>query len=213
MSQVIHTHISHTQTHDQQKVCLCSRTRAALPHDISRETRHDALPPHTTHLIHATPFEIGPENHTTDPHPSTTMLQIACIISTSAPQPSALSLRLQHASRLVLCDALLNHRPEIADESLHRPGSGIAECADGVALDLPRDLLKHVDFTRRSVADGEALEDVVHPHAALAARRALPTALVLEEGGDARHHRNRVLALVDHRHGARAERRLVHTQP
>ena len=37
------------------------------------------------------PFEIGPENHTTDLHPSTTMLQIACIISTSAPQPSALS--------------------------------------------------------------------------------------------------------------------------
>merc|ERR1712216_661099 len=54
MSQVIHTHISHTQTHDQQKVCLCSRARAALPHDISRETRHDAIPPHTTHLIHAT---------------------------------------------------------------------------------------------------------------------------------------------------------------
>ena len=43
-------------------------------------------------------------------------------------------------------DALLHHRAEMPDQSLDRPGRGVAQRADRVAFDLARDLLQGVDL-------------------------------------------------------------------
>ena len=43
-------------------------------------------------------------------------------------------------------DALLDDVAEMADETLHRPGGGVAQRADGVALDLVAHLEQHIDL-------------------------------------------------------------------
>ena len=48
--------------------------------------------------------------------------------------------------RGILVDACLDHRAEMRDEALDRPGRGVAQRADRVALDLPRDVLERVDL-------------------------------------------------------------------
>ena len=69
-------------------------------------------------------------------------------------------------------------RAEMADQSLDRPGRGIAQRADRVALDLAGDLLQHVDFLDPRLAAHQALHDAIHPARALAAGRALAAALM-----------------------------------
>ena len=54
----------------------------------------------------------------------------------------------------ILVDALFDFRTEIADQSLNRPCSRVAERADRVALDLLGHLLQHVDLADLGVADG-----------------------------------------------------------
>eukprot|EP00964_Phaeocystis_antarctica_P081012 scaffold50638_cov55-Phaeocystis_antarctica.AAC.1 len=53
---------------------------------------------------------------------------------------------------LLLHDAQLDLGAEGADEALHRPRRGVAQRADGVPLDLVRELLEHVDFLDLGVA-------------------------------------------------------------
>src|SRR5215204_1073061 len=87
--------------------------------------------------------------------------------------------------RRVVVDAALDLAPEMPDQPLDRPGGGVAERADGVALDLRRDFEQHVDLAPLRAAFGHAGEDAPHPARALAAGRALAAALVLVEVGDA----------------------------
>src|SRR5262249_30904379 len=85
---------------------------------------------------------------------------------------------------------------EVADQTLDWPGSGIAEGADGVALDLPGHLFQDVDFLDPRLALHQALHDAIHPARTLAAGRALAAALMhveMREPAD-RGHRGRAEA-------------------
>src|SRR5262245_65795741 len=46
----------------------------------------------------------------------------------------------------VAVDPLFDHVTEMPDQALHRPGSGIAQGTDGVALDLIGHVEQHVDL-------------------------------------------------------------------
>src|SRR5512143_3547567 len=78
-------------------------------------------------------------------------------------------------------DPLLDDVAEMADQSLHRPGRGIAECADGMALHLIAHVEQHIDLALLGLALGHALEHPPHPACALAAGRALPAGFMLVE--------------------------------
>ena len=78
-------------------------------------------------------------------------------------------------------DPLFDHMAEMADEALHRPGRGIAERADGVALDLLGHVEQHVDLALLGLTLGHPLQHPPHPAGALAARRALAAAFMLVE--------------------------------
>src|SRR5690606_27347709 len=109
----------------------------------------------------------------------------------------------------VLLDPRLDGRTEIADQALDRPCSRIAKRADGVTLDLLGHLEQHVDFALLSATLDHAFHDSHHPACALAARRALTAALVLEEGRDAPDGFDNVGGLVHDNHAAGAEARLL----
>src|SRR5206468_10474920 len=84
------------------------------------------------------------------------------------------------AVRLPVCrDALFHDRAEVPDQALDRPGGGVAEGADGVALDLAADLVEHVDLGQLGAAFDHAAHDAHRPARAFAAGRALAAALVL----------------------------------
>src|SRR5208337_5074652 len=116
---------------------------------------------------------------------------------TSISLPSTMSLvisllrrdrdRLGMRVRRVLVDPLLDLRPEVPQQALHRPGRAVAEGADGVAFDLLGHIPQGIDFALVGAAFRHALEQAPHPAHALAARRALAAALVLIEIGDTRH--------------------------
>src|SRR5882757_3522234 len=75
-------------------------------------------------------------------------------------------------------DAALHLGTEMADQALDRPGRRVAQRADRVTFDLPGDVLQRVDLLDARIAQHHALHDPPHPAGALAARRALPAALV-----------------------------------
>jgi len=56
---------------------------------------------------------------------------------------------------------------------LHGPGGGITQGANGVTLNLPAELINHVDLLNAGVSLDEPLEDVVHPPCSLSAGSAL----------------------------------------
>ena len=64
----------------------------------------------------------------------------------SATRPSRYSAVAAGRACAIGGDALFHHRPEMPDQALDRPGRGVAQRADRVALDLPRHLLQRVDF-------------------------------------------------------------------
>src|SRR5262245_18114523 len=104
---------------------------------------------------------------------------------------SALFRRHPHRLRVRVCavvvDAPLDLVAEVAEQPLHGPGRAVAERADGVALDLGRDLHQHVDLALVRATFRHAAEHPPHPTHALAAGRALAAALVLVEIRDAGH--------------------------
>src|SRR5690606_18894995 len=116
---------------------------------------------------------------------------------------SSLLRRLTPAG--VLVDAPLHLGPEMADQTLHRPGRRIAQGADRVALYLTRDFLEHVDLIEAGVATDHAFHHPPHPARALAARRALAAALVHVEPAQPRDGAYDVGRLVHHDDGCRAK--------
>src|SRR5688500_19383391 len=70
---------------------------------------------------------------------------------------------------------------EMTDGSSNRPGSRIAQRADGVALDLALDVPKQVDIGFLSFAIFYVVQDLFHPTRAFAAGRALAAALMAIE--------------------------------
>src|SRR5215831_12655875 len=106
----------------------------------------------------------------------------------------------------VVVDASLDLVAEMADQPLHGPGRAVAERADGVALDLGRDLHQHVDLALVRAAFRHAAEHPPHPTHAFAAGRALAAALVLVEIRDPSHGADDIGRFVHHDHSGRAER-------
>lgn len=84
---------------------------------------------------------------------------------------------------LVAVNPLLDVASEAADKALHGPGSGVSEGADGVAFNLLRELLEHVDLSEVCVTNLHTLQNVDHPGSAFSAGRALAATLVLVELG------------------------------
>src|SRR6516225_8172716 len=78
-------------------------------------------------------------------------------------------------------NAALDLVPEVTDEALHWPSRAIAERADGMALDLGRDLHQHVDLSFVRAALGHAGQHAPHPSHAFTAGRTLAAALMLVE--------------------------------
>src|SRR6516162_5271209 len=63
---------------------------------------------------------------------------------------------------------------ELREKALHRPGTGFAERADGAAAgDVVGDLAEVIGVARAAVTVREAMQRLVHPERAFAARRAL----------------------------------------
>src|SRR2546430_17415012 len=69
----------------------------------------------------------------------------------------------------------------LGDESARRHGGGVGEGADGGAQHVAGDVQEEVDVAGHGRALLEADEHAVEPSRALAARRALPARLVVEE--------------------------------
>lgn len=89
--------------------------------------------------------------------------------------------RLAAVVPCVLLNPRLKLRPEVPDQTLDGPGEGLAEGADGVALNLLGELLHHVDLALARGAGLEAVHDLLGPLGALTAGRALAARLVVVE--------------------------------
>src|SRR3546814_16564623 len=64
----------------------------------------------------------------------------------------ALPLLSRRSGLLVLADAALHLRAEMAQQALDRPGRGVAERADGMALDLIGHIQHGVDLVQPGIA-------------------------------------------------------------
>src|ERR1044072_5256637 len=70
---------------------------------------------------------------------------------------------------------------EVLDHGAHRHRGGVAECADGAALDVVGHGVEQVDVAQLALAVLDGVHHAPQPAGALAARRALAAALVLVE--------------------------------
>src|SRR3984885_14696792 len=114
-------------------------------------------------------------------------------------------------ARLIGRDPLLHHWAEVADQTLDRPGRGVAEGADRMALDLTCDLIKRVDLGDLCPALNHACHDTPHPPGTLTAWRALAAAFVHVELRQSRDRLDDVGGLVHHDHcrGAKSDLRIA----
>src|SRR3954469_14479505 len=85
------------------------------------------------------------------------------------------ALHVQAASP-VRCNPVFHLVAEVTEQALDRPGGRVAQGADGVTLDLGRDVQQGVDLFRIGLAGRHALHAPPHPAGAFAARRALTAA-------------------------------------
>ena len=120
----------------------------------------------------------------------------------------ATSERLATLCLGVILDASLELGTEVTDQTLDRPGKGLTQSADSVALDLLGELLHHVDFTSAGLALLEAVHDLLGPLGTLTARSALTARLVVVELGETGDGANNIGALVHDNNGSRSETRL-----
>src|SRR5690606_8662048 len=98
---------------------------------------------------------------------------------------------------------------EVADQALDRPGGRVAKGANGVTFDLLGHREQHVDLALLGAALDHAFHDAHHPAGAFTARRALATALMLEESRDAPDRPDDIGVLVHDDHAAGPEGRLL----
>src|SRR5512144_2361446 len=75
--------------------------------------------------------------------PAGTSASLPSIVSFGTSRPSR---RLFPTQTVVLANSAFELRPEVPDQSLDRPGGGIAQRADGMPVDLAGDLIQHVDL-------------------------------------------------------------------
>ena len=105
----------------------------------------------------------------------------------------------------VSVNSILDFVSEGSYQTLNWPGSGVTQSANGMTLNLVRELLKHVDFGEVRVAKLHALEHVDHPSCSLSARRALSTTFVLVELGEAQNSIDYIGLVIHNDNGSRAQ--------
>src|SRR3990170_2613939 len=101
--------------------------------------------------------------------PSTSMVTVSC----AAPR--------RPRQALAMLDVVLEFTAEILDEAFHRPGRGIAQCANGTPLDVGGDIRQHVEVLGSSLPVFDAMDHARHPAGAFAAWRALTAGLLIIE--------------------------------
>src|SRR5665213_3535783 len=97
----------------------------------------------------------------------------------------------------------------MTDQALDRPRRGIAQGADGVALNLLGYFLQKVDFCHFRVAFDHAGHDAPHPAGAFAAGRALAAAFMLVEISQPLDRLHHIGGLVHHDHSRGAKTGLL----
>src|SRR3989454_3189890 len=95
----------------------------------------------------------------------------------------------------------------LGDEGARRHGGGVGEGADGGAQHVAGDVQEEVDVARRGLALLEADEHAVEPSRALAAGRARPARLGVEEALEDHERPPHADAVVHHHDAGRAEER------
>src|SRR5215467_6607662 len=140
--------------------------------------------------------------------PSTTMLtrSSAMSVSVCARSGRLRPLAVGHEAPSAVIDHVLELVTVVLEEALHRPGRGVAEGADGVPLDVVRDIEQQSQLLAARLPGEHALEHAVHPAGALAAGRALPARLRHVEARDALERPHHAGGLVHHDRGSGAER-------
>src|SRR5512138_3463040 len=113
--------------------------------------------------------------------PLTSMLTVLSLISSSSGRVVEL---LDDAAPAVV-DHVLELVAEVLEEALHRPRGGVAERADGVALDAARDVDQQLQVVPVALPGHDPADHAVHPAGAFAARRALAARLTLIEAAQA----------------------------
>ena len=101
---------------------------------------------------------------------------------------------------LRIFNTLLNVLLEVPYQTLNGPGGGIAQSTDGVALDLPANLLEHWDLPLVGVALLHADEDVLQPGGTLTAGGALPARFVLVEVRQPADGGDHIDGVIEHGH-------------
>src|SRR5262249_129388 len=111
--------------------------------------------------------------------------------STAIVRPSISTLGMGSSGRRLRAErtaaeprVLLEPGAELGDEVGRRHGGAVGEGADRVALDVVGDAQQQVDVCRVGAALFEPAQHALEPASALAARRALPAGLVVEEADD-----------------------------
>src|SRR5512133_894634 len=105
---------------------------------------------------------------------------------------------------LLLLDQRLEVSAEFLDAGHDRRRARITQHADRLARHVFGDLQQRVQIFRSTVAGHDALEYLRGPRRALAALRALRTALVREETRRASDLLHEILGVVDENHAARS---------
>ena len=110
---------------------------------------------------------------------------------------------------LVAVDAIFNFVAEVPDKSLDGPCGSVTKGADGVSINLERELFEHIDLSKVSVSELHALEEIDHPASSLTAWSALSATLVLVELGEAENGVDDIGLFVHDDDGGGAETRLA----
>ncbi len=106
---------------------------------------------------------------------------------------------------LIKINPILNLIPKMSNESLHRPRGCIPQSTNRVSLNLPAQLIDHIDLSVIRVSDLEALHYVGQPGGALATGRALTTGFVFVEFGETKDRVDYVGLPVHYDYGCGAE--------
>src|SRR5690606_5088981 len=133
--------------------------------------------------------------------PSTSKLMTSSLIASSCRRGNviddAASVVPHHELELVA---------EVAKETLYRPGSGVAQCANSMSLDFVSDLLQLVEVLFGPPPLDDPAEHAVEPARAFAAGRALAAGLGHVETRDATQGAHHADGYVHHHHRPGAER-------
>ncbi len=95
--------------------------------------------------------------------------------------------------------------PEFPNDALHRPRSGIPKGANGITLDVVRDIEEEIDVCHRPIAGYELVENLFHPAAPFAARSALTARFMAVKVRDAGKDPENVRVFIHNDHSSRPD--------